>query len=842
MSAKKKHSKIIQLTLILGLFLFGTPSHSASYKPSPELSDAQLRQLRHVYTEPGELPQLEVRHDGKNLKLPLKHTDVQASLSANIARVQVSQTYENPHSQPIEAIYIFPLPENSAVQDMRMVIGDRTIRAEIKKRAEARQTYETAKVEGHTAALLEQERPNIFTQSVANIEPGKSIDVVLTYVQNLSYDSGAYEFVFPMVVGPRFNPGTPIGTRRGSGWGIDTDRVPDASRITPPILGEGMRSGHDISISVQVDAGMPIKDFDVPTHEIVQRAAGQNRLHLELAKHDSLPNRDFVLRYGVAGDQPQASLMTYRGEMGGFFSLMVQPPEMDMDAVVGQREIIFVVDISGSMSGVPLAMCQDAMRQAIKGLRPVDLFNVITFAGTSAKAFSSSVAANDSNTNQAMAFVEGLQAGGGTQMADAIAEALKTELPDARNRYVFFMTDGYVGNEDEILGATQKYVKALNRGAQKAKVFGFGVGSSVNRYLIDGLGKSGRGISVYATTREDPTLAVNKFYRYIDKPILEDVSIDWGGLAVEQIFPTQLPDVFASRPFIVHGRYNASGSGTVTVHGTLNGKKVSLPVIAELPEKDERHEVMKTLWARAKVEWLSRDLWSGQNEQTVAAITQLGLDFRMVTAFTSFVAVDRSKKIGGMLQTILQPVETPEGVDGVMAGAEPFMRSAEKSRGTYGALGAGAYAAKSGRAIGMGFGSGQATKDRAPGAQAPAEARGLGRTRVENKTVEQQESAASAKKGLLAFSGGLTSEQITSALANYQSQLKRCFEKTNLTKPTIVTVQWFVSASGVVLQPVIKSSTIKDAQFEECLLTTLKKVTFPSANVSTKIQYQFQFE
>ena len=334
---KQQVLKVGIIAILLGIYLFipsGCQAYARSYpKASRPLMNRELsEQLQKVYTNPGNVPQMQIQKDGKTVDLPLKHTHVDARLTGPVGRVTVTQKYHNPYRDPLEAIYVFPLPENSAVDDMRIVIGDRTIQAEIKKRADARRTYEQAKQRGNTAALLEQERPNIFTQSIANIAPGEEIDVVLRYVQTLTYDAGAYEFVFPMVVGPRFVPGRTTGTRSGSGWTPDTDKVPDASRISPAYVGAGLRSGHDISLEVVVNAGLPISDFDVPTHRILQEDTDKETLALKLSPKDSIPNRDFILKYRVDGPQAQVALLTHpqdpsdgRSE-GGFFTLIVQPP------------------------------------------------------------------------------------------------------------------------------------------------------------------------------------------------------------------------------------------------------------------------------------------------------------------------------------------------------------------------------------------------------------------------------------------------------------------------------------------------------------------------------------
>jgi Ca-activated chloride channel family protein len=664
----------------------GTSAQAGSPAPGSVLvkSGSGGSEVLQIMTEPGELPVLELASD-RSKRLPLEHTHVKANLTGYVAEVEVTQTYTNPHEKAIEAVYVFPLPENSAVNALRMVIGKRVIEGEIQERGRARRTYETARDSGHTAALLEQERPNVFTQSVANIAPGEKIDVVVRYVQDLSYDDGRYEFVFPMVVGPRYMPGRALaGPNSGDGTHEDTNQVPDASRISPPYVGKGERSGHDISLEVTASTALAVADFEVPTHEVLARKPADGSLHLALSKKDSLPNRDFVLRYRVAGKEPKATLfLGNQTNNQGFFSLVVQPPVLDVDRTVGRREVVFVVDVSGSMSGTPLAMCKSAMREALGMLRPVDTFNVITFAGATAKAFPVPRAANDANLKHAFEVVDRMEAGGGTEMLDAVAVALSPTVESGRHRYVFFLTDGYVGNEAQIIDSAGNFVAAVERGGQRARVFSFGVGSSINRHLIDGLARAGKGTAVVATTREDPARAVNRFYHYIDHAILEDLAIDFGTLKATELYPIEAPDLFASRPVILHGTFSGTVPQNLAVKAKLAGKEIRLPVsvrplgaTAAAPDA-----VLGLLFARSKVTAIEETLWDRDSRAAEREIVELGERFKLVTRFTSLVAVDRSRTVSdGSPETVVQPLEEPEGVDVERAGRRQRLYSGRPRR------------------------------------------------------------------------------------------------------------------------------------------------------------------
>jgi Ca-activated chloride channel family protein len=619
-------------------------------------NEAKLfQEAKKFHTDPGEIPQLTTVFEGKNTDLPLKHTAIKADLEGFIAKVEVTQIYRNDFISPIEATYIFPLPENSAVYSMDMKIGDRIIGAEIKKRAEAKEMYDQAKKDGYTAALLEQQRPNVFKQSVANLEPGKEIAVTVRYSQDLTYDAGFYEFVFPMVVGPRFFPPEKAGANGAKA-------EPGANEVNPPLFGDGQRPGNNVSVSVMLRDGLGAFDFAVPTHDTQFTQYSSGDVSVTLDKKDEIPNRDFVMRYRIGGKEPQGKLLAHQAGKGGYFSLVVHPPEMDLNKVVGDREIIFVVDVSGSMWGAPLELCKDAMRESLGQLRPVDTFNILTFSGATQWAFKKPVPANKANVAEAIQMIDGLRAGGGTYMLNAINEALRPTIEQGRNRYVFFMTDGYVGNEAEIIAASGEYTQQQESKGQKSKVFGFGVGASPNKYLLDGLATSGKGLTVYATNREDPVRAVNQFYRYIDHPVWEDISVDWAGLPVEEIQPDFLPDLFASRPVIIHGKYNGSGDGNITIKGKANGKEVSMKLAVSLPKEETKHRMLATLWGRAKISSLSRDLIHSKDQSAIEKITNIGLEYHLVTAYTSLIAIDKSKKVSnGDTPTINQPAAAPEG-------------------------------------------------------------------------------------------------------------------------------------------------------------------------------------
>ena len=384
---------------------------------------------------------------------------VRAEISGYLARVYVTQRFKNPLPEPIEAIYTFPLSAAGAVDDMTIRIGDRTVRGKIKEREEARRIYNEARARGNLAALLDQERPNIFTQAVANIPAGATVEVEIAYIETLDYEEGSYDFSFPMVVGPRYIPGAAIGKQAG-GWSPDTNQVPDASRITPPVTPPGTRAGHDISLEVVLDAGVPIRSLDSGSHQVLVDRPSRSRADVRLKEKAVLPNKDFRLRYEVAGESIDDAVLTHYREQGGFFTMILQPPNRVTAEDVTPKELVFVLDTSGSMSGFPIEKAKETMKLALDGLYPRDTFNLITFAGQTKVLFPAPVPATAENLAHAQRFLSSRQGGGGTEMMRAIRTALKPSESSAHVRIVCFMTDGYVGNDMAILDELRRYPSA----------------------------------------------------------------------------------------------------------------------------------------------------------------------------------------------------------------------------------------------------------------------------------------------------------------------------------------------------------------------------------------------
>jgi len=593
---------------------------------------------------------------------PLKHTDVSIQISGPLARGRVTQQFENPYPDKIEAVYTFPLPQHAAVAGMTITVGDKMIKGKIKKREEALTMYDAAKRRGNVAGLLDQERPNIFTQSIANILPGEQITVTISYVETLAYDGGVYSVMFPMVVGPRYIPGRPSIQRPslGEGWADDTDQVPDASRITPFVRRPGTRSGHDLSLHVEIEAGVPIQRVQSTTHDIAVSHTKASHAEIHLKSEATIPNKDFILTYTVAGEDIHDAILTHRDGQDGFFTVLLQPPDrINMDEVT-PKELVFVLDTSGSMSGFPIEKAKETMRLAIEGLNPRDTFNVITFAGDTHMLFSGPVPATPANVRNAQAFLASRSGGGGTEMMTAIRAALEPSDSQEHVRIVCFMTDGYIGNDMAILGEVQKH--------PNARVFAFGIGSSVNRFLLDKMAEHGRGEVEYVGLHDDGSAAARRFHERVRYPLLTDVSVAWDGVDVSEVFPKRLPDLFSAKPLVLTGRYVTPGKGTIRVQGKVAGRPVVRKIAVDLPGCAPEHDVLAALWARTKIADLMAQDYEGiqqraPNGHVQEAITQLGFDYRLVTPYTSFVAVEEMIITeGGLPRRVDVPVELPEGV------------------------------------------------------------------------------------------------------------------------------------------------------------------------------------
>jgi Ca-activated chloride channel family protein len=595
-------------------------------------------------------PYFVVKGDPTVDHLPLKDTRVDISVSGVIADVKVRQIYRNEGGRPINASYVFPASTRAAVYSMRMQIGDEIIVAKIKEREQAKQEFEKAKEEGKSASLLEQQRPNVFTMSLANIMPQEQVEIELRYTELLVPTDNVYELVFPTVVGPRYQ--SPPDNKKKS----------EDAFIKSPYLHQGEQPPSELHISARIAAGLPIYDLTCPSHQIFPQ--WQNGV-AQLTLDDSKPfegNRDFIVRYRLAGDQITSGLLLFQGADENFFLYMAQPPQRVAADSVPPREYIFVVDVSGSMDGFPLNTSKHLLRNLISKLRPTDLFNVVLFAGDSAALAPQSLPANQANIARAIGLIEQQRGGGGTELLPAIQQAMSLPRQEGISRSLLLVTDGFVGGEQGVFD----YIKQnLNR----CNVFAFGIGTSVNRYLMEGVARAGMAEPFIVSDEGQADAVADKFRQYVESPVLTDIKVRTIGFDTYDVNPVNFPDLLAQRPIILFGKWRGPASGVIELTGK-NGQGVyttQLDVSASQP--DEANSALRYLWARSRIAELSDYGAYDQSDENTKAITALGLKYNLLTRYTSFIAVrEVVTNPTGSAQDVNQPSALPLHVSDLAVG------------------------------------------------------------------------------------------------------------------------------------------------------------------------------
>ena len=603
-------------------------------------------------------PYFVVKGDPDVDRLPLKDTSVEIAVSGVIADVKVVQTYRNEGSRPINASYVFPASTRAAVYGMRVRIGDQIIVARVKEREAAKQEFDEAKKEGKSATLLEQNRPNVFSMSLANIMPQDQIEIELRYTELLVPTDGVYEFVYPTVVGPRYSSPTESAASKKDGAAANKD-----GWVESPYTHQGEKPSSTLHISTRVSAGVPIQELSCASHQIAPQWESPTVAQLMLNDADPFQgNRDFILRYRLAGEQIASGLILYQGEDENFFLYMAQPPLRVASADIPAREYIFVVDVSGSMEGFPLNTSKQLLRDLIGQLRPTDLFNVVLFAGDSTVLSANSLPANQENISSAIKLLEEQRGNGGTELLPAVTKAMSLPREENVSRSIVLVTDGYISGEQGVFDYIRENLNQCN-------VFSFGIGSSVNRYLIEGVAKAGMGEPFIVTEESEAPAVAAKFREYIQSPVLTDIEIRPVGFDVYDVHPARLPDLLAARPVILFGKWRGPVTGSFELHGTTgHGEYVtSLDVAGVQP--DETNRALRYLWARSRISELS-DYGSGNvSADRVKEITSLGLKYNLLTQYTSFIAVrEEVRNPTGDAKDVNQPSPLPLGVSDLAVG------------------------------------------------------------------------------------------------------------------------------------------------------------------------------
>ena len=590
--------------------------------------------------------------DPETDRLPLKSTTAEVEIAGVIADIRVTQTYENKGSRPLEAIYVFPASTRAAVYGMRMTIGERTIVAEIKEREQARRDYEAAREAGQSASLLEQQRPNVFQMNVANILPGDVIKVELKYTELLVPEDGVYELIYPTVVGPRYSETPEAGAPDSEQW------------VENPYLREGEAPPYTFDIQATISAGMPIAEVSCPSHPVKVdfRDRSVARVRLDPSEKGG-GDRDFILRYRLQGGKIQTGLLLHEGESERFFLMMVQPPDRVAPETIPPREYVFIVDVSGSMRGFPLDVSKTLLKDLIGHLRPADRFNVLLFAGGSQILAETSLPATADNVSRALSHIDNQRGGGGTRILPALNQALSLPGTDNHARTFVVVTDGYVNVERETFDLIRNHLN-------EASVFAFGIGRSVNRFLIEGMARAGMGAPFVVTEASDAAGRATKFREYIQTPLLTHVDLDFDGFKVYDIEPPSVPDVFAQRPVIVFGKWRGKPAGTIRLSGRTGSGPYTAEIEVDRQSSETGHDALAYLWARHRIALLSDYNGVQRDPETTAEVTRLGLQYNLLTQYTSFVAIDsRVRREGDEVTTIKQPLPLPSGVPDTAVGA-----------------------------------------------------------------------------------------------------------------------------------------------------------------------------
>ncbi len=603
--------------------------------------------------------------NGRHISLPLLKADYNVDVEGNVATVVLTQTFLNTSPVPLNARYLFPLNQKSAVFAMEMKVGEEVIKAIIKRKEDAKKTFKAAKQAGKTASLLTQHRPNMFTQDIANLMPGKPVSIRLSYLQKIPKIDDAYELVIPMVVGPRYegrieppladslgiDDQTPIesdessarkvdATINVSGWNID--KLP----AYPGIIGHnapGIIDPKRVALSLKLEAATPISGVYSHTHALKIEGDEKKRA-IKFEQGRVIDNRDLILRYELSQQRKVAAgILSHHDERGGFLSLAIEPPKMAAEKSITPRELVFVLDTSGSMGGQPIDASKAFMEAALSAMRPTDYFRILRFSNNTSHFATGAVRATPSNVKNAQHFVSGLSASGGTELNNAINAAFDTVQPQGTMRIVVFLTDGYIGSDRHV-------IKTVANRIGDARIYAFGVGNSVNRFLLDGMAREGRGRARYVGIGETASEAALALAGDLRSPLLTDIEINWNGLTVSQQTPARIPDLFSGGGVNVYARYDKPGQHRIFLEGLVNGRKASLPIDINLAarandEPSPKGNAIPLLWARETIFNKNREYTIGgaHDSSLSEEITQLGLEFSLQSRFTSFVAV--SKKV-----------------------------------------------------------------------------------------------------------------------------------------------------------------------------------------------------
>lgn len=640
----KKHRRLLCILSVLFLLANDMPTVHAQ----EEETDEDKTQSPYFYVE-----SKEVGVDS----FPLKSTEVTTNIDGVIADTYVVQTYANQGKEPINASYVFPASTKVTIHGMQMQVGNQTVTATIKEKEEAKEEFEAAKSEGKSASMLSEERANVFTMDVANIMPGDEVRIELHYTEMITPSEGTYQFVYPTVTGPRY-----VGP-------ILDDSGNREEWTGTPYLKEGSTPMDDYKINVTVSSGVPITSLSSSSHDINIEWTENTTAHVSLANSsDYAGNRDFILDYRLTGEQINAGLITSQNENENVFMLMIQPPERYEIEEIPPREYIFVLDVSGSMSGFPLDTAKELINNLVSGLRETDTFNLILFSGDSQQMADSSVPATKENIDKALKLISEQEGAGGTELEAALEDALNTPADEDVSRNIVIISDGYIRGESEVF-------ELVNENLESADFFPFGIGSAVNRYLVEGIAAIGQGEPFVVTDEEEAEEVAERFRTYIQSPVLTDIKVSFEGFDTYDVEPAVLPTLYAQKPIVLLGKWKGEAEGTIQIEG-MTGEGEYSQTIDVADSIDGQNDAVGYLWARKRVERLTDYGRTTDDSAIKAEVTQIGLNYNMITPYTSFVAViDTVRNPDGESTDVDQPLPLPLEVSdlavGYKIGSEP---------------------------------------------------------------------------------------------------------------------------------------------------------------------------
>jgi Ca-activated chloride channel family protein len=562
------------------------------------------------------------------------NSDVHITVSGLAARTTLRQTFRNDSMDWVEGVYVFPLPDGSAVDHLRMTIGDRVIEGEIREKQAAKKAYEQAKRAGKKASLVEQQRANLFTSNVANIGPGQEVTIEIAYLDTVRYDEGTFRLRFPMTLTPRFIPGVAVNDRQGSGWSADTDRVPDASLITPPVVEKSTE--HRITLRADINAGMPLK-FVASRYHPVKVEENNGKFEIRFSGGPVAMDHDFELIWRpekVAA--PTALVFSEDVDNQPHLLIMLMPPNDDaVSARVMPRDLVFVIDTSGSMHGSSIEQAKKALHLALDGLRPSDRFNVVQFNSVTDALFSTSVPASLSNVSIARDYVDSLVANGGTEMRRALELALAARPSETHLRQVIFVTDGSVGNEDELFNV-------IERKLGNARLFTVGIGSAPNGWFMRKAAEAGRGTYVFISASHEVNEKMGRLFRKLEQPQVTDIVVQWPDSVEEVALPATVPDLYAGEPVVLKARLGRAARAGDQLK--ISGRSAGGDWGAELPlSGNESSPGIAALWARARIaDLLDSERRGKATGEIRGTIIDLALRHHLVSKYTSLVAVDKT--------------------------------------------------------------------------------------------------------------------------------------------------------------------------------------------------------